>query len=138
MGIGGQKKEMETCRAHSKLETHNVRRHTRTCKPMAQRGNAETGIQSDSHPVRNPAALKSLDFYQAGGCETGALGCCWLAPQACWTETGLGRQVLPAGGWSAMANVACKSEVSLTDSRMSFANMFTSNISLSESGRLRW
>ena len=67
MGIGGQKKEMETCRAHSKLETHNVRRHTRTCKPMAQRGNAETGIQSDSHPVRNPAALKSLDFYQAGG-----------------------------------------------------------------------
>ena len=51
---------------------------------------------------------------------------------------GLGQQVLHAGGWLAIANVACKSEVSLTATRMSFANIFTSNMSLSESGRLRW
>ena len=39
-----------------------------------------------------------------------------------------------SGGWPAIANVACKSEVY----GMSFANIFTSNMSLSESGRLRW
>ena len=43
-----------------------------------------------------------------------------------------------SGGWSAIANVACKFEVSLNADRMSFANMLTSNMSLCESGRLRW
>ena len=50
----------------------------------------------------------------------------------------LGQEVLHAGGWSAIADVACKSEIPLTANRVSFANMFTSNMSLSESGRLRW
>ena len=62
----------------------------------------------------------------------------WAGPPFPFVLAGLGQQVLSAGKWAAMANVACKSEVSLTDSRMSFANIFTSNISLSESGRLKW
>ena len=63
----------------------------------------------------------------AGGLRLGVIG----PAIPTFLFAGLGQQVLHARGWSAIANVACKSEASLTAGRMSFANIFTSNMSLS-------
>jgi hypothetical protein len=40
--------------------------------------------------------------------------------------------------WLAIANVACKSEVALRHNKMSFVNICTTNMCLSDSDRLRW
>ena len=70
----------------------------------------------------------------AGGLRLGVIG----PAIPTFLFAGLGQQVLHARGWSAIANVACKSELPLTDNKVSFVSIFTSNMSLSESGRLMW